>query len=87
MLFRSIEKIKPIKADVITSRTMASLKDLINYTYRFCKKETLCIFPKGKKYQEEIDEAKQSWKFDCEIKDSEQSEEGKILLIKNIAKR
>ena len=44
-----IEKISAQKADVITSRAMASLNDLLGYAIRFCQENTICIFPKGKK--------------------------------------
>ncbi len=81
-----IEKIKVEKADVITSRAMTSLNELLAYAYPFCKKETLCIFPKGKKYAEEIKEAQKNWKFDCQIKDSVTSNEGRILLINHLSK-
>lgn len=79
-----IEKLPPQKADVITSRAMASLSELLNYTKRFMKPETICIFPKGQKYSEEIAEAKKHWDFDCEIYDSKTSAEGKILIIKRL---
>lgn len=82
-----IENIKVEKADVITSRAMASLKELLAYTYKFCKKETVCIFPKGKKYAEEISEARRQWNFNVEIFASEQSDEGKILIITNLNKK
>lgn len=82
-----IENINNRKADVITSRAMASLKELFSYVYKFCKKDTICIFPKGKKYAEEIAEAKKEWKFSCDIKPSEQSDEGKILIITNLFRR
>ena len=82
-----IENISNQKYDVITSRAMTSLSDLLKYSYPFCHKETLCIFPKGKNYALELKEAHLKWKFKCEIKASEQSEEGKILLISNIKKK
>ncbi len=82
-----IENIPNQKYDVITSRAMTSLSDLLKYSYPFCHKETLCIFPKGKNYALELKEAHLKWKFKCEIKASEQSEEGKILLISNIKKK
>ncbi len=81
-----IENLPRQKFDVITSRAMTSLDKLLEYSFRFCKKETLCIFPKGKSFQAEIDEAKKKWRFDCTIEDSEQSEEGKILIISNLSK-
>lgn len=82
-----IENLKVEKADVITSRAMTSLKELLAYTYKFCKKETVCIFPKGKKYAEEILEARRQWNFNVEIFASEQSNEGKILVITGLNKK
>ncbi len=82
-----IEKLPPQKADVITSRAMASLNELLNYTYRFVKPETVCIFPKGQKYKDELIEAEKNWRFDCEICDSKTSNEGKILIIRKLKRK
>lgn len=81
-----IEKITFPKVDVITSRAMTSLDGLLGYAYRFCKTETVCIFPKGKKYAQELAEAHKNWKFKCRIEPSDISEEGKILIISNLHK-
>lgn len=81
-----IENIKQTTADVITSRALASLSNLLKYAYRFSNKKTICIFPKGKKYKEELAEAHKHWKFKCEIFASEQSDEGKVLIISNLRK-
>lgn len=82
-----IENIKNRKADVVTSRAMASLNDLFSYVIGFCKNDTVCIFPKGKRYMEEITEAEKHWRFKYEIKPSEQSDEGKILIITDLARK
>ena len=37
-------------------------------------------------YQEEIADARKSWNFDCQVFDSEQSDEGKILVITKLSK-
>ncbi len=81
-----IENLPSQVADVITSRAMSSLKDLLGYAFPFCDKNTICIFPKGKKYNEELAEAHKYWKFKCKILPSQQSEEGRILVISNISK-
>lgn len=81
-----IENIPARKVDVITSRAMTSLNGLLGYAYRFCKLETVCIFPKGKKYAEELAEAHRHWKFKCRIESSEVSDEGRILIITNLSK-
>ncbi len=81
-----IENIQPQKADVITSRAMTSLNGLLGYACRFCKPETVCIFPKGKKYAEELADAHRHWKFKCKIEASDVSDEGRILIISNLRK-
>ena len=82
-----IENLPNVKYDIITSRAMTSLSKLLGFAHRFCKKNTICIFPKGKSYMEEISEAKNNWNFDCLVENSEQSDEGKILIIKNITRK
>lgn len=86
ILNNRIEKLPLIKADVITSRAMASLNELLGYAIRFCSKKTICIFPKGKRYAEELAEAHKHWKFKCQILPSEQSEDGKILIVTDLTK-
>lgn len=82
-----IENIKKQKYDVITSRAMTSLNDLLKYAYPFCHKQTVCIFPKGKNYSSELAEAHKTWKFKCDIKQSKVSDEGKILIVTDIQKK
>ena len=82
-----IESLPPEKVDVITSRALSSLKELLEYALPFCSSKTVCIFPKGKKYNEELEQAKAAgWRFSCRIEPSEQSEEGKILILTAISK-
>ena len=82
-----IENLPEIKYDVITSRAMSSLVDLLGYAIRFCHKNTVCIFPKGKNYSLELAEAHKKWRFKCVIEPSDVSEEGKILIITDIKKK
>lgn len=87
VLNQRIESIKAEPADVITSRALASLTDLLMYAQKFCTQKTKCIFLKGKSYQSEIDEAKKSWSFKVEVLPSKESDEGVILIITDIHKR
>lgn len=82
-----IENLPLEKYDVITSRAMASLEDLLKYAYPFCSEKTVCIFPKGKNYAAELSEAHKKWRFKCSIKQSKVSEEGKILIVTEIRKK
>lgn len=81
-----VESLSHKKIDVITSRAMTALNQLLEYAYPFCHRDTVCIFPKGKKYAEEVSEAQKFWSFKCQVLDSEQSSEGKILVITNLSK-
>ena len=80
-----IENLKPQKADVITSRAMCNLSDLLKYAYRFTTKNTIMLFPKGKNYQTELEKAKERWRFDCKAEQNKVSDEGVILVITNLS--
>lgn len=82
-----IENIKEKKADIITSRAMASLTKLLGYSLPFCTKQTKLIFPKGAKWEEELNEAKRQWLFDYKVVDSITDETGHILIIYNLRRR
>lgn len=82
-----IENLKLPKADIITSRAMASLEKLLNYAYPFCKKETTLLFLKGKTWKEEIENSLNVWSFEWEAFDSITDNDGKILSIKNIRRK
>ncbi len=79
-----IENLTKKNYDVITSRAMCSLDKLLGYALPFCNKKTICIFPKGKSYSEEIASAQKLYNFKCETKDNLFSDEGKILIITDI---
>ncbi|MBR5154800.1 MAG: 16S rRNA (guanine(527)-N(7))-methyltransferase RsmG [Alphaproteobacteria bacterium] len=79
-----IEKLKLPKADVISSRALASLIKLLEYAKPFCKENTKLVFPKGEKWKEEVAEAEKKWNFTYKTEDSLTSNTGCILQVKNI---
>ena len=80
-----IENIPSFSADVITSRAMCNLNDLLKYSNKFSNKKTTLIFPKGKSYKEELNIAQKNWNFDCNIFANEINPEGVILVINNLS--
>jgi len=80
------ESIKDLKTDVITARALIALPDLLGYANRLKKKETTFIFPKGRRFSEELTEARKYWKFDCDIHPSLTDENGRVLIMKNLEK-
>ena len=79
-----IENIKAEKADVITSRAMCALPELLKYSRPFCGKDTKLIFLKGRSYEQEVASAKKDWKFNLEIIQNQESEDGVILVITDL---
>jgi len=79
-----IETIKDFKADVTTARALTALPDLLKYANRLMKKDSLCLFLKGRKATEELTQAKKYWTFSVMPHESLSDESGKILVIKNL---
>ena len=82
-----IEKIKLKKSDIITSRALAALENLFEYAIPFSKKDTKLIFPKGISWQVELENAQKKWNFTYDKIPSETSEEGVILIVKNLRRK
>jgi len=78
-------KLKP--ADIITARAVAALDKLFNMALPLADKHTVFIFPKGKNYQAEIDEAMKHWNFYVKVLPNEIEPEGVILKIANLRKK
>lgn len=49
--------------DVISARALAPLEKLFGYAAPFSHRETVCLFPKGENWAEEVKQAELSWKF------------------------
>ncbi|NBX03181.1 MAG: 16S rRNA (guanine(527)-N(7))-methyltransferase RsmG [Alphaproteobacteria bacterium] len=82
-----IEDYSAEKASVITSRALADLSLLLSLSQKIVSRETICLFPKGKNYAMELDQAKREWSFDCIVHPSITDPSGVILEISNIAKQ
>lgn len=82
-----IENVKIKNVDIITSRALASLSKLFEYSLPFCSARTGMIFPKGENWNNEVQEAAKKWKFDYKAETSETSENGKILYISGLRRK
>ena len=77
--------LSPPKVGVVTARALAPLYKLLNYVRPFMTKETVALLPKGERYQQELDEARKKWKFDCDVHPSKTNFCSKILQIRNLS--
>jgi len=79
-----IEKL-PIKDyDVVLARAFMALDGLLKVVSPFFGKDTLGIFPKGSRVNEELTAASKNWKMKTVIKQSITSPDGKIVLVKDL---
>ena len=82
-----VENLSKQTADIITARAMTCLNNLLGYSFPFCNKETKLIFPKGRSYNDELDEAKKCWNFHLNIQKNEVCEDGVVLIIENLRRK
>lgn len=69
---------------VVTARALASLPILIGYAQSFLSKDGFCLFPKGKNYFIELQEAQKQWRFDWQCYPSLTDTEARIIKLWNI---
>lgn len=79
-----IEEVSPIECDLITSRALASLNKLLEYSHPFLKKDNFMLFLKGQNVVEEIKEASIYWDFEYKISSDAFSKDGCVLRISNV---
>lgn len=82
-----IENLKIKKADIITSRALASLEKLFEYVLPFSKKDTQLIFPKGASWQAELEKTQKNWSFIYKKYPSITNKESVILFVKNLRRK
>ena len=78
-----LEDFRPPPYQYITSRALASLDKLLNYSLFFSNYKTRLIFLKGKNVNIEILEAKKKFFFDYKIYESKSYGGGFVVKIKN----
>ncbi len=81
------EKLSDFSVDVIISRAVASLDELLEYTNFILKKDGQCLFLKGKKWREELTQAKKNWIINESTIQSLSDSSGMILKLEAIARR
>ncbi len=69
------------KFDTVTARGFAELKVLIGFAKKF---SNYSVFLKGRKIEQEIEEALKIFRFDYEIFNSITDESGRIIVVRNI---
>ncbi len=84
VIAKRIEEAPPQNADVVSARALAPLSQLLPYVDRHLADGGRVILPKGRKAQDEITEALEHWRFDCETYPSETDADAVILTLGEI---
>ena len=74
-------------AGTIVARACAPLVDLLGLVFPVLDSHTYCIFPKGRRYRSELDEARRRWDFGADIIPSQTAAEARILRISDVERR
>jgi 16S rRNA (guanine527-N7)-methyltransferase len=81
-----IEDTEDVKTDIITSRALAPLSDLLKYAENFYAPSCKLLFLKGENLSLEIKEAELNWQFEYTIYPSITSNGGSIIEIGKLRK-
>ena len=81
-----LEAVPPFVSDVVTARALAPLDRLLDYAARFSGPETLYLFPKGARVDDELTAAEKSWTMDVTRHQSLTDDDGVILAIRSVVR-
>jgi 16S rRNA (guanine527-N7)-methyltransferase len=81
-----IEAMPRRPADVITARACAPLSRLLGYAERFKGPDTVCLFHKGARVDEELTEAAKTWMMDFRRHPSQTDPQGTLLSFRDFTR-
>ena len=74
-------------AGTVVARACAPLVELLGLVFPVLETHTYCIFPKGRRYRSELEQARRRWDFRAEIVPSRTAAEARILRISDVERR
>jgi 16S rRNA (guanine527-N7)-methyltransferase len=81
-----LEDVVDLRVDVVTARACAPLRDLLAYAEPFLHSDSICLFLKGGRVDEELTEAAKTWSMRVERFPSLSDPSGTILRMKQVAR-
>lgn len=80
-----VEAVNSVEAQCVTARAFAPLPKLLDYAEPWLKSGAYGVFPKGRRWEEELTAAQESWRFSYEAIPSV-SGDGAILKISEVSR-
>jgi 16S rRNA (guanine527-N7)-methyltransferase len=84
ILNQRIESLESTPHDTISARALAPLFQLCSQAYPHCAKMTQCLFPKGRQYRIEQQDALAAWEYVSQEHISISDEKSRIIHISNL---
>ncbi|WP_341367746.1 16S rRNA (guanine(527)-N(7))-methyltransferase RsmG [Yoonia sp. BS5-3] len=81
-----IEDVPYGAADIVSARALATLSTLLPLANQHLAPDGTCLFHKGKRVDEEIEEARKNWLFDLEEHPSFTDPAARLLVIQRISR-
>lgn len=79
-----IENLPPKTVDVVVSRACAPLDVLLGYAKPYLGPTSICLFPKGRRYDEELTTAKKRWNMRYTLLESVSDSAARIVRLEGI---
>jgi 16S rRNA (guanine527-N7)-methyltransferase len=81
-----IEAVPPHPVDVVTARACAPLDRLLDLARPFLAPDTICLFPKGERVEEELTLARKRWTMSVSVEPSLSDRRGVILRLQQVVR-
>lgn len=79
-----VEQLPTRGTDVVTARAAAPLDMLLHWGIRHCRPGGLLVFPKGRRWADEVEAARTKFRFDLESFPSMTDPDARILVARNL---
>jgi 16S rRNA (guanine527-N7)-methyltransferase len=81
-----IQAVPPHPVDVVTARACAPLPRLLDFAQPFLAPYTVCLFPKGERFAEELTLAREGWTMQTSVEQSLSDRRGVILRLEQVVR-
>jgi 16S rRNA (guanine527-N7)-methyltransferase len=81
-----IQAVPPHPVDVVTARACAPLPRLLELAQPFFAPHTVCVFPKGERFAEELTLAREGWTMQVSVEQSLSDRRGVILRLEQVVR-
>ena len=83
-IYENTKKVLPIDLDVVTARALMPLGDLCKLFFKNINSGAIGIFPKGRSWEKELNDAQKLWKIDFSLAISITNKESRIIIVEGL---